>query len=117
VSAYNLCTIFFNLLNNAIEAADKTTKRKIWVICQYTQKELIVEIGNYYCNNQRLDKNRLQTTKRETDYHGWGMKNVEDSVAECRGLMDIEIVDDKFVVSITLENRKEDMENENSNCR
>ena len=106
ISAYNLCTIFFNLLSNAIEAADKTTKREIWVICRYTIKEIIVEIGNYYCINDKLDKNRLQTTKNEKEYHGWGMKNVEDSVADCKGLMDIEIVDDKFIVSITLKNEK-----------
>ena len=106
ISAYNLCTIFFNLLSNAIEAADKTTKREIWVICRYTIKEIIVEIGNYYCINDKLDKNRLRTTKNEKEYHGWGMKNVEDSVADCKGLMDIEIVDDKFIVSITLKNEK-----------
>lgn len=106
ISAYNLCTIFFNLLSNAIEAADKTTKREIWVICRYTIKEIIVEIGNYYCINDKLDKNRLQTTKNEKEYHGWGMKNVEDSVADCKGQMDIEIVDDKFIVSIVLKNEK-----------
>lgn len=91
ISAYNLCTIFFNLLNNAIEAADKTEKKEIWVICKHTKKVIIVEIGNYYCNRNKLDKNRLQTTKSEKEHHGWGMKNVEDSVKDCRGLMDIEI--------------------------
>lgn len=106
ISAYNLCTIFFNLLNNAIEAADKTEKKEIWVICQYTRKVIIVEIGNYYCDKNKLDKNRLQTTKSEKEYHGWGIKNVEDSVKNCRGLMDIEIKDDKFIVSITLKNEK-----------
>lgn len=106
ISAYNLCTIFFNLLSNAIEAADKTTKREIWVICRYTIKEIIVEIGNYYCINDKLDKNRLQTTKSEKECHGWGMKNVEDSVVDCKGLMDIEIVDDKFIISITLKNEE-----------
>ena len=106
ISAYNLCTIFFNLLSNAIEAADKTTKRKIWVVCQYTEKVIIIEIGNYYCDSNKLDKNRLHTTKSEKEYHGWGMKNVEDSVSDCKGLMDIEIKDDKFIVSITLKNEK-----------
>ncbi len=98
---------FFNLLNNAIEAADKTEKREIWVICRYAKDVIIVEIGNYYYND-KLDKNRLQTTKGEKEYHGWGMKNVEDSIRDCKGLMDIEIADDKFIVSITLKNEKED---------
>lgn len=34
------------------------------------------------------------------------MKNVEDSVVDCKGLMDIEIVDDKFIISITLKNEE-----------
>ena len=109
ISAYNLCTIFFNLLNNAIEAADKTDKKYIWIVCQYTEKVIIIEIGNYYCDSNKLDKNKLQTTKNEKEYHGWGMKNVEDSVADCKGLMDIEIKDDKFIVSVTLKNEKEDI--------
>lgn len=108
ISAYNLCTIFFNLMNNAIEAADKAEKKEIWVICQYTREVIIIEIGNYYCESNKLDKNRLQTTKREKEYHGWGMKNVKDSVADCKGLMDIEIKDDKFIVSVTLKNEKEE---------
>lgn len=109
ISAYDLCTIFFNLLNNAIEAADKTEKKEIWVICQYTEKVIIVEIGNYYCDRNKLDKNRLQTTKSEKEYHGWGMKNVEDSVEDCKGLMDIEIKNGKFIVSVTLMNEEEDI--------
>lgn len=109
ISAYNLCTIFFNLLNNAMEATDKTNKRELWVICQYTQKEIIIEIGNYYCNKGKLDKNKLQTTKNEKEYHGWGMRNVEDSIVACKGLMDIEIVEDKFIVSLTLNNENEDI--------
>ena len=97
------------MLNNAIEAADKTDKKYIWIVCQYTEKVIIIEIGNYYCDSNKLDKNKLQTTKNEKEYHGWGMKNVEDSVADCKGLMDIEIKDDKFIVSVTLKNEKEDI--------
>lgn len=104
ISAYNLCTIFLNLLSNAIEAADKAIKREIWVICQYTQKQIIIEVGNFYCDKNKLDKNQLGTTKEEKEYHGWGLKNVEDSVLDCKGLMDIEIKNDKFVVSLTLNN-------------
>lgn len=104
ISAYNLCTIFYNLLNNAVEAADKATKREVWVICQYTDKEMIAEIGNYFCNDARLDKNKLITTKAEKEYHGWGIKNVEDSINDCGGLMDIEIDEDKFIVSLVLNN-------------
>lgn len=116
ISAYNLCTIFFNLLNNAIEAAEKTTKREIWVICRYTIKEIIIEIGNYYCVDDKPNKNKLHTTKKEKEYHGWGLKNVEDSVVDCKGLMDIEIVEDKFIVSITLKNEERIPKNENSSC-
>jgi len=108
VSAYHLCTIFFNLLNNAIEAADNARKREVWVVCQYTTKEIIVEIGNYFCEEKHLDKENLKTIKSEKEYHGWGMNNVKDSIEKCKGLIDIDIKKDKFVVSIILDNKGEE---------
>lgn len=117
ISVYHLCTIFSNLLNNAIEAAEKTNKRKIWVICRYTQEEIIVEIGNYFSCSNRIEKGSLQTSKNDQNYHGWGMKNVMDSVKKCRGLIDIEVIEDQFIVSVTLNNENEGIQNEDSNNR
>lgn len=108
ISVYHLCTIFSNLLNNAIEAAEQTEKRKIWVICRYTKEEIIVEIGNYFNATNKVEEINLQTSKTDRNYHGWGMKNVMDSVESCRGLIDIEIIDDQFIVSVTLNNENED---------
>ncbi|CDB14070.1 signal transduction histidine kinase regulating citrate/malate metabolism [Eubacterium sp. CAG:192] len=105
VSAYHLCTIFSNLLSNAIEAAEKATIKKVWVICRYTENEIIIEIGNSYCDNN-LNKKNLKTKKPEKQYHGWGLKNVEDSVNACNGLIDIEIENGCFVVSVTLKNNE-----------
>lgn len=108
ISVYHLCTIFSNLLNNALEAAEQTEKRKIWVICRYTKEEIIVEIGNYFNASNKVGENNLQTSKTDSNYHGWGMKNVKDSVESCRGLIDIEIIEDRFIVSVTLNNENED---------
>lgn len=108
ISVYHLCTIFSNLLNNAIEAAEQTEKRKIWVICRYTKEEIIVEIGNYFNSSQKVEEVNLQTSKTDRNYHGWGMKNVMDSVECCRGLIDIEVIEDRFIVSVTLNNENED---------
>ena len=36
----------------------------------------------------------------------WGLKNVEDSVNACNGLIDIEIENGCFVVSVTLKNNE-----------
>lgn len=107
IRAYHLCTIFFNLLTNAIEAADKTNSRKIWVICQTTPKEIIVEIGNSFCKENDLDKNNFKTRKNEKEYHGWGLKNVEDSVKACKGIMDIDVNENQFIVSLVLNNKEE----------
>lgn len=117
ISVYDLCTIFSNLLNNAIEAAEKTEKRKIWVICRYTQEEIIVEIGNYFSCFHQIEKTSLQTSKNDQNYHGWGMKNVKDSVEKCKGLIDIEVIEDQFIVSVTLNNEIEDKQNEDSDNR
>lgn len=114
VSAYHLCTIFSNLLSNAIEAAQKAENKEVWVICSYTEKNIIIEVGNYFSGFSD-NRKKLITTKKEKQYHGWGIKNVKDSVKECEGLMDIEIQEDSFIVSITLKN--EGSKNEYSNSR
>lgn len=114
VSAYHLCTIFSNLLSNAIEAAQKAENKEVWVICSYTEKNIIIEVGNYF-SGYSDNRKKLITTKKEKQYHGWGIKNVKDSVKECEGLMDIEIQEDSFIVSITLKN--EGSKNEHSNSR
>lgn len=106
ISAYDLCTIFFNLLSNAIEAAKVADIPKIWVVCQYTSKEIIIEIGNYYSGNIKILNDKIYTQKTQKDYHGWGLENVRDSVNKCNGLMDIEYKNNKFVVSITLQYKK-----------
>ncbi len=106
ISAYHLCTIFFNLLNNAIEAADKAERKEIWIVCQGNSKEVVIEIGNYFCKENEVCKKGLQTTKEDKEYHGWGLKNVEDSVEACRGVMDIDIKEDRFIVSVVLDYRK-----------
>lgn len=106
ISAYHLCTIFFNLLNNAMEAADKAKRKEIWVECQHNSKDMIIEIGNYFCKENGVNKDNLQTTKEDKEYHGWGIKNVEDSVEACRGVMDIDIKEDRFIVSVVLDYKK-----------
>ena len=114
ISAYHLCTIFSNLLSNAVEAAQKAENKEVWVICSYTEKNIIIEVGNYFSGFSD-NRKKLITTKKEKQYHGWGIKNVKDSVKECEGLMDIEIQEDSFIVSITLKN--EGSKNEHSNSR
>lgn len=104
IPVYDLCTIFFNLLNNAIEAAENADTKEIWVICKYDAKDILIEIGNYYCNDIRIENDKIHTTKIQKEYHGWGLENVKDSVEKCNGLMDIEMTGDRFIVSISLSN-------------
>ena len=90
ISAYDMCTIFFNLLKNAIEASENAEVKEIWVICKYNQNEIIIEIGNYH-HNTNGKKYDLKTSKINEEYHGWGLDNVKDSVEKYNGLMDFEI--------------------------
>lgn len=115
VSAYHLCTIFSNLLSNAIEASKKTEKKQIWVICKYLEDDILIEIGNYYTEKVQVKDGKLVSSKEKADFHGWGMRNVEESVRGCDGIMDIDMREGKFVVSVCIKNknRKESMRNEN----
>lgn len=66
------------------------------MICQYTKHEIIVEIGNYFSGKLKTENGTLLTNKNQEDYHGWGLKNVEESIIDSEGLMNIEIDKNNF---------------------
>ena len=75
----------------------------------------MIEIGNYYTEKVQVKDGKLVSSKEKADFHGWGMRNVEESVRGCDGIMDIDMREGKFVVSVCIKNknRKESMRNEN----
>lgn len=71
------CSLFSNLVDNAIEANQKLEKgRYITITTNRTNKLLYVEISNPMENMAGVIETRFQTTKKDSEKHGIGLRNV-----------------------------------------
>ena len=104
IDAYDLCTIFSNVLSNALEAAIETEERTISLECRYNDKNIIIVVKNSYDNEQQNGASQWRTRKENTDYHGYGLENMKDSVEKYNGVFDIETKDNIFILTILFNN-------------
>lgn len=103
VDAYDICTIFSNILSNAIEAATDTEEKLVILECRHTNdNELFISISNSFINVGQFKNGIIKSHKRDSDYHGYGMENVKDSVNKYDGFMNITIKENVFELKITL---------------
>ena len=98
-----MISIVGNLLDNAIEAAEKVEKNK-YVICKmYMGNEghlLVMEFYNSYVLPLIKERERYISTKRNSENHGIGLHTVEKLVEKYGGVMRIEAGEEEFSVKI-----------------
>ena len=99
IEAYDLCTIFSNVLNNALEAAVKTEEKFVAVTCKYTDTDILLEVKNS-CIHKTFEKGILKTSKENPEYHGFGLENVKESIEKYDGLLSIELEEGLFVLRV-----------------
>lgn len=104
IDAYDICTIFSNILSNAIEAAQETEEKYVSVECRYNDRNIIITVKNSFCGEQQNVGALLKTRKGDLDYHGYGLENVNDSVHKYNGISDIETKGNMFILSIVFNN-------------
>ena len=114
IDAYDLCTIFSNMLCNAVEAAAETEEKKITLNCRYTDDDIVILAENTFNNIGQFKDGLIKTTKFNKENHGFGLENIRECVSLNHGHMYIEIKGNKFVLKILLKRRV--IDNENSNC-
>ena len=99
----DLISIVGNLLDNAIEAAEKVEKNK-YVICKmYMGNEghlLVMEFYNSYVLPLIKERKRYISTKRNLKNHGIGLHTVEKLVEKYGGVMRIDVGGEEFSVKI-----------------
>lgn len=115
IDAYDLCTIFSNVLSNAVEAAIETEKKMISLECRYNDKNIIIVVKNSYNNEYQNGTLQWKTRKENLDYHGYGLENMKDSVEKYNGVYDIETKDNIFTLTILFNNMGKESY-ENCNC-
>lgn len=98
ITEYDLCTIFANALENAIEAC-----------CEIENERFIkIQIGYYneYVSivivNSSLEAKTLKTSKQDQINHGYGLKNIKKAVEKYNGNIKIEQNPGIFKIDIVL---------------
>ena len=104
ITAYDLCTVFSNLLSNAVEAAEKSIEKRISMECRYTDDSIIIITKNTFKEEGQFRHSKIVTTKKDIEYHGFGIDNIKDAVVRNNGILDIDIKDTIFTIIVKLGN-------------
>lgn len=101
----DICTIFGNGLDNAIEAEilePEPQKRMIHLKVAAQKKMICITVENYISRPEQINPAHLQTTKGDTPYHGYGIKSIRYCVEKYQGNVFIKINGNWFVLSIMI---------------
>ncbi len=81
-----IAVLFGNLLDNAIEAAEKSEEKIIILNVQLKREYVSIYIENSF--NKDFSSVNLKTTKTEKTHHGIGVKNIKKIVEDNDGMID-----------------------------
>lgn len=85
VTDYDLVTILGNLLDNALESAEKSEKREISLSTDYRNTYDILIVSNSCDTEPKSLNNTLLTTKNDKNIHGIGIKSVIKALKKYNG--------------------------------
>lgn len=105
ISAMDICSIFGNALDNAIESVEKLSdlNKKIIRVAVYSKNNFVMlRFENYYEENLIFEEGLPITTKAESSYHGYGIKSIKKTVEKYNGIFSIDTKDHWFVVKILI---------------
>ena len=104
--SFDINIILGNLLENAIEAAEKTEDKMLDVEIGLKQGVLKIKIENSFSGmwipKKIIEKGQFFTTKGDQERHGFGLKSVRKIVEKYHGVMEINPDGKCFCVKIIL---------------
>ena len=101
----DICSIFGNALDNAIEYEEKIEekeKRLIHVAAVSQKNFLIIRFENYCEESLELDKVVSTTSKGDSNFHGYGLKSLRYTVKKYGGEVNINKENNWFVLKILI---------------
>lgn len=102
VHTFSINVILGNLLENAIDAAQKSKEKYLSIDMRTKRGLLFITIENSYDGSIQLNKNEIVTSRKNKESHGIGLKNVKMIVEEQGGQMQVMWVNNRFVVKVML---------------
>ena len=105
IKPMDMCSIFANALDNAIEAARSCKEPFISFAIKRTDKFFVIKITN--SAEKKIDIGKLlstsgYTSKSDKDHHGFGLMNVRRAVEDYNGILKAESDEKSFTLSILM---------------
>ncbi|MDU4934527.1 MAG: ATP-binding protein [Peptostreptococcaceae bacterium] len=104
IEMIDVCSIFSNLLDNAIEACykidDKKMNRFIRIKGTIVNKFFVIKCENSKVNEIKLANNNVRTDKKDIFLHGIGISSIKTSVEKYNGEVSIDYSNDNFTAKI-----------------
>lgn len=109
----DLCSIFANALDNAIEACDRIKnneiKKYIYMESQVIRGFLVIKIKNSKEHTNKWDNNSLVTQKKDKKLHGLGLKNIKRALDKYEGEYIIKEEINEFYLKLVIPMQKQDV--------
>ncbi|MCL2223094.1 MAG: GHKL domain-containing protein [Oscillospiraceae bacterium] len=102
----DICIIFGNAMDNAIEACEKCPKeqtKEIAIALRYSRNFLFIEIKNPTAEEVKIINNKIETTKQDKAVHGIGLRSIKSAVGKLGGEMKLDYEKRVFTISIDLD--------------
>ena len=101
----DICSIFGNALDNAIEsvlAIPEKEKRLIHVTVTKQKSFILIRVENYFEGNLEYSNGELESTKKEKTFHGYGIKSIRYTANKDDGAVDIDTENQWFNLRILI---------------
>lgn len=98
----DVCSIFSNILDNAIEACNKNYMDKKYIKIRGTlvKSYYVIRCENSKINKLEIKNSKIITSKKDKFIHGIGLKSVKSSLKKYNGDLEIEDFKNKFLLQI-----------------
>lgn len=101
----DICSIFGNALDNAIECEVKIPekeKRLIHVTVSKQKQFLILRFENYCEETLQYQEGTPVTIKKEKEFHGYGLKSIQYTVNKYEGAVSVNLEDNWFELKVLI---------------
>ena len=89
INEYDLCSLIGNMLDNAIEAAEKVSKNAVIEVSIVSDNyKLIITVSNTVSESVLSKNPDLRSTKDLSELHGFGLKSMRSVVQKYDGIID-----------------------------
>lgn len=97
----DMCSVFYNLFLNAFEAAEKESVKKVKVTVSHMENKERIEVENKCTLPPHIINGKIISSKEGVG-HGYGIKNIIDSLNKNHAFYDVEVTEDIYKTTIII---------------